>query len=37
MSLGSLCAAGVLTMLKLKPDQAEHLPENAPLGGATAA
>jgi MFS family permease len=37
MSLGSLCAAGVLTMLKLKPDQAEHLPESAPLGGATAA
>ena len=37
MSLGSLCAAGVLSMLKLKPDQAEHLPESAPLGGATAA
>jgi benzoate transport len=37
MSLGSLCAAGVLSMLKLKPDQAEHLPESAPIGGATAA
>ncbi len=37
MAVGSLCAALLLTMLKLKPDQAEHLPESAPLGGATAA
>jgi benzoate transport len=37
MALGSLCAALLLTMLKLKPDQAEHLPESAPIGGATTA
>lgn len=37
MAVGSLCAALLLTMLKLKPDQAEHLPESASLGGATAA
>jgi benzoate transport len=39
MSLGSLCAAIVLSMLKLKPDEAEHLSgdERAPLGGATTA
>jgi benzoate transport len=39
MSLGSLCAAIVLSMLKLKPDQAEHLPEqaSAPLSGASTA
>lgn len=37
MSLGSLCAAGVLSMLKLRPDQAEHLPDSAPIGGATTA
>ena len=37
MAVGSLCAALLLTMLKLKPDQAEHLPEGAPIDGATAA
>ena len=37
MAVGSLCAALLLTMLKLKPDQAEHLPESASIGGATAA
>jgi benzoate transport len=39
MALGTLCAAVVLSMLKLRPDQAEHLPEqnSAPLRGATTA
>jgi benzoate transport len=37
MSLGSLCAAGVLSRLKLRPDQAEHLPDSPPIGGATTA
>ena len=39
MSVGSLCAAIVLSMLRLKPDQAEHLPEqgSAAVRGATTA
>jgi len=40
MAFGSLCAAIVLSMLKLRPDQAEHLPEQnsvAPIGGASTA
>ncbi len=39
MACGSLLAAVVLSRLKLKPDHAEHLPDegSAPLSGATTA
>src|SRR4029077_12979012 len=39
MGLGSLCAAAVLSMLKLRPDQAEHLSDSdsSPIRGATTA
>jgi benzoate transport len=39
MAMGSLCAAIVLSMLKLRPDQSEHLveAESTPIRGATTA
>ena len=39
LAMGSLCAAAVLTQLRLRPDQAEHLPEQegAAVSGATTA